>query len=74
MLAFKLALVGLPALVDASVCRSTRCAGALGVPEACRLGLALLGLVGAAVRRPRRLFDASCAATLSVRWSDLSEL
>ena len=30
------------ALVDASVCRSARCAGALGVPEACRLGAPLV--------------------------------
>jgi hypothetical protein len=35
-------LGGLQALVDASVCRSARCAGALGVPEACRLGAPLV--------------------------------
>ena len=29
-------------LVGASVCRSARCAGVLGVPEACRLGAPLV--------------------------------
>ena len=36
-----------------------------------RLG-GLLALVGASVRRPRRLFDASCAATLSDPWSGIT--
>jgi hypothetical protein len=36
-----------------------------------RLG-GLLALVGAPVRRPRRLFDASCAATLSDPWSGIT--
>ena len=36
-----------------------------------RLG-GLLALVGASVRRPRRLFDASCAATLSDSWSGIT--
>ena len=46
MLGFKLALVGSrlssTPRCAASVCRSARCAGVLGVPEACRLGAPLV--------------------------------